>query len=76
MTKTISKTQFMQHALAYLREVEESGEPLVITHHGRPVVRVAPYSPAAATLEHLHGCMVSYELPTEPVAVTDWEALA
>ena len=51
MTKMVlMKSQFKPKVLAYLREVEESGEALVITDHGRPVVRVAPYAPAGATL--------------------------
>ena len=28
--------------LAYLREVEERGEELIITDHGRPVVKIVP----------------------------------
>ena len=75
MTKMVSKSQFKPKVLAYLREVEESGEALVITDHGRPVVRVAPYAPAGATLERMRGCVVRYDRPTEPVAVEDWEAL-
>jgi prevent-host-death family protein len=75
MTKTVSKSQFKPKALAYLREVEETGEALVITDHGRPVVRIAPYAPAAATLERLRGCVIRYDHPTEPVALEDWEAL-
>lgn len=74
MAKTVSKSQFKPKALAYLRDVEQSGEPLVITDHGRPVVRIEPYAPAAATLERLRGCVVRYDRPTEPVAAEDWEA--
>ncbi len=42
MTRTISmqtsKTQIMQ----IFREIEESGEALIITDHGRPTLRVIP----------------------------------
>jgi prevent-host-death family protein len=54
---------------AYLREVEESGEPLVITDRGRPVARVEPYRPAQETLDRLRGCVVRDDDSTEPVAV-------
>lgn len=74
MAKTVSKSQFKPKALAYLRAVEETGEALVITDRGRPVLRVEPYAPAADTLERLRGCVVRYDRPTEPVAVEDWEA--
>ncbi len=76
MAKTVSKSQFKPRVLALLREVEETGEPLVITDRGRPVVRVEPYAPARATLDRFRGCVVRYEEPTEPVALEDWEALA
>ena len=40
--KTLSKSQFKPQVLAYLREVEEAGEELIITDHGRPVVKIVP----------------------------------
>ncbi len=75
MAKQVSRSRFKTAVLGYLTEVEATGETLVITDHGRPVVRVAPYAPAAATLERLRGCVIRYDRPTEPVAVEDWEAL-
>jgi prevent-host-death family protein len=74
VSKTVSKSQFKPRALAYLREVEETGEPLVLTDRGRPVLRITPYAPGAQTLAALRGCVVRYDAATEPVAVDDWEA--
>ncbi len=74
MPKAVSKSQFKPRALAYLREVEETGEPLVLTDRGRPVLRITPYAPADETLATLRGCVVRYDAATEPVAVGDWEA--
>ncbi len=74
MPKTVSKSEFKPRALAYLREVEQSGEPLVLTDRGRPVLRISPYAPASETLAVLRGCVVRYDEATEPVAVADWEA--
>ncbi len=73
MPRVVSKSQFKPRALAYLREVEETGEPLVLTDRGRPVLRITPYAPAEETLETLRGCVVRYDDATEPVAVGDWE---
>jgi len=42
MTMIISKAQFKPKVLAWLRQVEETGEDLVITDHGRPSVRIVP----------------------------------
>lgn len=74
MPKTVSKSAFKPRALALLREVEETGEPLVLTDRGRPVLRITPYAPAEETRATLQGCVVRYDGATESVAVDDWEA--
>ncbi|TVR90176.1 MAG: type II toxin-antitoxin system Phd/YefM family antitoxin [Trueperaceae bacterium] len=74
MPKTVSKSQFKPRALAYLREVEETGEALVLTNRGRPVLRITPYAPADETLAALTGCVVRFEDATDPVASDEWEA--
>jgi len=72
----VSKSRFKAQALEYFREVERSGKELVITDHGRPVLKVVPYAedPAAA-LESLRGSVLHYDDPLEPVGAEDWEAL-
>ena len=42
---TVSKTRLKAHMLAYFREVEATGEPLVVTDRGLPVLQVAPVVP-------------------------------
>lgn len=74
MSKTVSKSQFKPKVLEYLRQVEQSGEAIIITDRGRPVARVEPYSSGEEVLELLRGVVLNYEDPTEPVAVEDWEA--
>lgn len=76
MTRTVSKSQFKARALQYFRDVERTGEEIVITHHGRPVLKLVPYreDPGDA-LRALRDTVVKYEAPTEPVGVEDWEAL-
>jgi len=75
MPKTVSKSRFKAQALELFREVERTGQPLVITDHGTPVLRVVPYQvdPKAA-LRLLRDTVVRYEAPTEPVADEDWES--
>ena len=71
----ISKSQFKARALEYFRQVERTGRPLVITDHGRPVVRIVPFrEDPAAVLGELKDTVVRYEAPTEPVGVEDWES--
>jgi prevent-host-death family protein len=39
---TISKSKLKARLLEILREVEESGQELIVTDHGRPVLRIVP----------------------------------
>jgi prevent-host-death family protein len=39
---TISKSALKGKMLEYFRQVEETGEELVVTDNGRPVVKVVP----------------------------------
>ncbi len=39
---TISKAKLKAHMLRVFREIEESGEEIVVTDRGRPVLRIQP----------------------------------
>ena len=76
MEKSISKSKFKPKALEYFREIERSGKELIISDHGKPVLKIVPYKddPLAA-LKSLRNTVIKYENPLEPVAIEDWEAL-
>jgi prevent-host-death family protein len=76
MERLVSKSSFKAKALEYFREVESTGKELVITDHGKPVLKVVPYShdPAEA-LRALRGSVIRYTDPLEPVGLEDWESL-
>ncbi len=40
--KQIAAAQFKAQCLAIMNQVQQSGEPVVITKHGKPVVQVIP----------------------------------
>ena len=70
----ISKSQFKARALEYFRQVESTGEPIVVTDHGIPVLEVRPYrGKDQSPLLILRGSVLRYSDPTAPVAV-EWEA--
>ena len=75
----MSKSQFKAHALEFFRQVEASGETLVITDHGRPALEVRPYRPSPTDqpdpLQALRGSVLLYNDPFAPVAEGDWDAL-
>jgi prevent-host-death family protein len=72
----VSKAEFKAKALEYLRRVESTGEELVVTDRGEPVVRILPVRmPEPDARARLLGSLVRYDDPTLPVATEDWEAL-
>ena len=76
MLSQISKANFKARALEIFRRVQETGEPVLITDRGRPVLRLEPYyGEDDAVLASLRGSVVHYEQPTEPVGEDNWEAL-
>jgi antitoxin (DNA-binding transcriptional repressor) of toxin-antitoxin stability system len=77
--RQVSKSRFKAQALELFRQVEASGESLVVTDHGRPTLEVRPYRPArpgADPLEELRGSVLRFDDPFAPVDENDWEALA
>jgi len=77
MTKKVSKSQFKPRSLEYFRQIEQTGEELVITDHGRPVLKVIPYrEDADECLLALRESVLRYERPLDPAVDEDeWEAL-
>lgn len=71
----ISKSEFKSKALEYFRQIEASGETVIVTDHGKPALEVRPYRGKERTpLDILRGSVVRYENPTDPVGEDDWEA--
>ncbi|MCG1042679.1 type II toxin-antitoxin system Phd/YefM family antitoxin [Mycetohabitans sp. B8] len=72
--KQVSKSEFKAKALEFFRQVEASGERVVVTDHGKPALEVRPYrNHERNPLDVLRGSVVRYDDPTEPVDV-EWEA--
>ena len=75
MSAPISKSNFKAKALEIFRQVEASGEPVVITDHGEPNLEVRPYrARGPEALDVLRGSVLRYDEPTEPVGAEDWDA--
>jgi len=41
--KTVSKSALKSKMLAYFRNVEETGEELIVLNHHKPVLKIIPY---------------------------------
>ena len=74
--KFVSKSRLKAKALEYFREVERTGEELILTDRGNPVLKIVPYrkDPEEAR-RMLKGSVVRYDDATEPVGLEDWESL-
>ena len=73
--RTIKASEFKAKCLKLMDEVAESGEEIVITKHGRPISRLAPYREKPKSwfgrdrdIIQIHGDI------TEPIDV-EWEAV-
>jgi prevent-host-death family protein len=76
MDNVISKSKFKPNALKYFRHVEETGEELIITDHGKPAIRIVPFSEDPLEgLKALRNSVIKYEDPTAPVGLEDWDSL-
>ncbi len=65
-SRTIKASEFKARCLKLMDEVAETGEEIVITKHGRPVSKLAPYSKKPSTpfgryrdIIQIHGDIVS-----------------
>ncbi|HSR69172.1 MAG TPA: type II toxin-antitoxin system prevent-host-death family antitoxin [Acidobacteriota bacterium] len=76
MQEFVSKSKFKPQALEYFRNVESTGKTLIITDHGRPVLKIVPYQEDEPDeiLSSLRGSVLEYRDPTEPLAEEEWEA--
>ena len=76
MTAHVSKSKFKAKALEYFRQVEATGEPIVITDNGKPTLEIRPLRQQQNPLEKLRGSVLWYEGPFDPaVEDDDWEVL-
>lgn len=74
MQREISKSAFKAHALEVMRGVEQTGEDVVITAHGKPTLVVKKlYEKKQNPLDKLRGSVVDFDSPTAPVSEDEWE---
>lgn len=76
MSEQVSKSQFKAKALEYFRQIEASGQSVIVTDHGEPKLEVRPFRQTKLNpLAALKDSVLHYDRPTEPVGEGDWEAL-
>lgn len=75
--KTMLVSDFKAKCIAVIKEVQRSGEPVVVTLRGRPMVRVEPVadSDQRKQLGALKGCMRIRRDLLRSDTSGDWEML-
>ncbi|HET6443207.1 MAG TPA: type II toxin-antitoxin system prevent-host-death family antitoxin [candidate division Zixibacteria bacterium] len=74
MTESISKSKLKARMLEIFRQLEASGEELVVTNHGKPVLRIIPYS-QKSSVDELFGSFqgqVVYQEDIDTPTVDEW----
>jgi antitoxin (DNA-binding transcriptional repressor) of toxin-antitoxin stability system len=66
----LSKSEFKANAFEFFRQVEESGQSIVITDRGKPIVEIRAYlNDKRSPLHILRGSVLRYDNPIEPIDV-------
>lgn len=75
-SRRVSKSEFKARALELFRQIEATGEPIVVTDHGKPALEIRPYRAAAKQnpLDTLRGSVLRFDDPLSSVGDDTWEA--
>ena len=74
--RRISKSKIKPGLLKVFRDIEKTGEEVVVTDQGKPVLKIIRYTEdPEGGLMRLKDTILKYDDPTAPVGVDDWEAL-
>jgi len=74
MENRISKSKFKPKTIEFLRQVERTGQELIVTHRGKPVLKIVPYrEEPMELLKSLRNTVLKYDDPTEPIGWEDWD---
>ena len=72
---TISKSKLKTHMLRIFRELEQSGEEVIVTDRGNPVLRISPYKKKRTVRElfaDVQGKVIFHEDPDTPTT-DEWQ---
>jgi len=73
--RLVPTTEFKENAAELIRRIEDTGESVIVTDDGKPIVEICPYRSAhVRALDLLRGSVRSYVEPTGPVD-SEWQSL-
>ena len=74
-TDTISKSKLKARMLEIFRQIEASGQELIVTDHGRPVLKITPIREKATVVEvfgQFYGQVV-YHVDINTPTIDEWD---
>lgn len=74
MENTISKSKLKATMLEVFRELEATGQELIVTEHGRPVLKIVPIRPKRTVQEifgDVQGQVIFHEDP-DTSTIDEW----
>ncbi len=74
---TISKSKLKAQMLGVFREIEKSGEELIVTDHNKPVLRIQPLK-QGKTIHELFGTLqgkVTYKDDLNAPTINEWDEI-
>lgn len=77
MAKTISKSKLKTKMLEIFRKIEADGEELIVTDHGRPVLRIMPIREKASVSQLFAGLQgqVFYHEGIDTPTMSEWSEI-
>lgn len=71
---TVSKSKLKTHMLEIFRQIEQTGEEVIVTDNNRPVLRIQPIARKASVedvFSPYRGKMILHEEPDTPT-IAEW----
>ena len=74
--KTMTVTELKSQALRVVQDISKSGQTMVITRHGKPIVEIRPYSHALETPTpgRLSHTLIREDDIVSPLGAEMWES--
>jgi hypothetical protein len=76
MDKTVTKSEFKPRAFELFRYVETTNKALIISDHGKPVLRLSAITDKESDQSAaFRNTVTDYIRPLDPAADNDWEVM-
>ena len=74
---TVSKSKLKAQMLSIFREIEKSGEDIIVTDHNKPVLRIQPIK-QGKTIDELFSTLqgkITYNEDLNATTISEWDEI-